>query len=191
MLPAHLRHRDLHRLSDLPRRITRTVGAVRQPGQLPSQIPRDPPVQRRPVHSHPGGHLGNLSAIQDRTDRVQALLDNRQDNQSQSRPPQSDAPAETSHQGDRKQATVADHLAEECRTSIDGGHTLSAATGATLKELMARLGHSSVQAAMIYQHATRDRDRAIARALGELVREVRQEPAEAPEDQQERGEREA
>ena len=38
------------------------------------------------------------------------------------------------------------------------GGTLSAATGATLKELMARLGHSSVRAAMIYQHATWDRD---------------------------------
>ena len=34
------------------------------------------------------------------------------------------------------------------------GGTLSAASGATLKELMARLGHSSVRAAMIYQHAT-------------------------------------
>jgi hypothetical protein len=31
-------------------------------------------------------------------------------------------------------------------------------------------------AAMIYQHATRDRDQAIARALGGLVREVRQDP---------------
>jgi integrase len=38
------------------------------------------------------------------------------------------------------------------------GGALSAATGATLKELMARLGHSSVRAAMIYQHATRDRE---------------------------------
>ncbi len=71
------------------------------------------------------------------------------------------------------------------------GGTLSAATGATLKELMARLGHSSVRAAMIYQHATRDRDRAIAKALGALVREVRQEPAEAPDEQQERSERDA
>ena len=43
------------------------------------------------------------------------------------------------------------------------GGTLSAVTGATLKELMARLGHSSVRAALIYQHATRDRDQAIAR----------------------------
>jgi hypothetical protein len=54
---------------------------------------------------------------------------------------------------------------------------------------MARLGHSSVRAAMIYQHATRDRDRAIAKALGALVREVRQETAEVPDERQERGER--
>jgi len=38
---------------------------------------------------------------------------------------------------------------------------------------MARLGHSSTRAALIYQHATRDRDQAIAAALGELVREAR------------------
>jgi hypothetical protein len=34
---------------------------------------------------------------------------------------------------------------------------------------MARLGHSSTRAAMVYQHATRDRDQAIARTLGELA----------------------
>jgi hypothetical protein len=38
---------------------------------------------------------------------------------------------------------------------------------------MARLGHSSTRAALIYQHATRDRDQAIADALGGLVRQVR------------------
>jgi Phage integrase family len=43
------------------------------------------------------------------------------------------------------------------------GGTLAATTGATTKELMARLDHSSPRAAMIYQHATRDRDQAIAR----------------------------
>lgn len=53
------------------------------------------------------------------------------------------------------------------------GGTLSAATGATLKELMARLGHSSTRAAMIYQHATRDRDQVIAKALGGLARQAR------------------
>ena len=53
------------------------------------------------------------------------------------------------------------------------GGTLAAATGATLKELMARLGHSSPRAAMIYQHATRDRDQVIAKALGGLARQAR------------------
>ncbi len=67
------------------------------------------------------------------------------------------------------------------------GGTLSAVTGATLKELMARLGHSSVRAAMIYQHATRDRDQAIAKALGTFVREVRG-PTTEPPDKAERGE---
>ena len=50
--------------------------------------------------------------------------------------------------------------------------TLAANTGASLKELMARLGHSGTRAALIYQHATRDRDEAIAKALGGLVRQV-------------------
>jgi len=62
------------------------------------------------------------------------------------------------------------------------GGTLAATTGASLKELMARLGHSSTRAALIYQHATRDRDKAIAIALGDLVREVRSaQSGEAPE----------
>ena len=52
------------------------------------------------------------------------------------------------------------------------GGTLSAATGASLKELMARLGHSSVRAAMMYQHATSDRDRVIAQALGGFIRQA-------------------
>jgi hypothetical protein len=56
---------------------------------------------------------------------------------------------------------------------------------------MARLGHSSVRAAMIYQHATRDRDRVMAQALGELVREVRRESTEPTGEQGEAQEREA
>jgi integrase len=49
------------------------------------------------------------------------------------------------------------------------GNTLAAATGASLKELMVRMGHASPKAALRYQHATRDRDAAIARALSDLV----------------------
>lgn len=48
---------------------------------------------------------------------------------------------------------------------------------ASLKELMARIGHSSTRAAMIYQHATRERDHAIAVALDLMIQEARGEPA--------------
>lgn len=48
------------------------------------------------------------------------------------------------------------------------GATLAAATGATLAELMRRLGHSTPAAAMRYQHAADDRDVAIAAALSEF-----------------------
>jgi integrase len=49
------------------------------------------------------------------------------------------------------------------------GAVLAAATGATLAELMARLGHSTVGAAMRYQHAAADRDKVIAAALSDLA----------------------
>lgn len=49
------------------------------------------------------------------------------------------------------------------------GAVLAAATGATLAELMARLGHSTPQAAMRYQHAAQGRDRQIAALLSKLV----------------------
>jgi integrase len=57
------------------------------------------------------------------------------------------------------------------------GGTLAAHTGATIKELMARLGHSSPRAAMIYQHATRERDKVIADGLGQLVNQARPNPS--------------
>jgi integrase len=45
------------------------------------------------------------------------------------------------------------------------GATLYAKAGATLKDLQARLGHSTVAAAMVYQHTSADRDRELANAL--------------------------
>ncbi len=48
------------------------------------------------------------------------------------------------------------------------GAVLAAATGASLAELMARLGHSTPQAAMRYQHAAQGRDREIAALLSKL-----------------------
>lgn len=49
------------------------------------------------------------------------------------------------------------------------GAVLAASTGATLAELMARLGHSTPQAALRYQHAARGRDAEIAAALSRLM----------------------
>jgi integrase len=49
------------------------------------------------------------------------------------------------------------------------GNTLAAATGASTRELMARLGHASPRAALIYQHATEDRDGAMAQAISDLI----------------------
>lgn len=43
---------------------------------------------------------------------------------------------------------------------------MAAAQGASLKELMERMGHSSPRAALIYLHATRERDKKIAAGMG-------------------------
>jgi integrase len=54
------------------------------------------------------------------------------------------------------------------------GNTLAAATGASTKELMARMGHASPRAALIYQHATTSRDAAIAAGLSALIEQTRE-----------------
>ncbi len=55
------------------------------------------------------------------------------------------------------------------------GNTFAASTGASTRELMARMGHSSPRAALIYQHATRDRDVVLA---GALSKDRRRRPAD-------------
>jgi integrase len=49
------------------------------------------------------------------------------------------------------------------------GNTLAAQTGASLRDLMTRMGHDSPRAALIYQHASSGADRAIADALDLLI----------------------
>ena len=49
------------------------------------------------------------------------------------------------------------------------GAVFAAQTGATLAELMGRLGHTTPGAAMRYQHAAADRDAEIARRLSEMA----------------------
>jgi integrase len=56
-----------------------------------------------------------------------------------------------------------------CQTA----NTITASAGASTRELMHRMGHASPEAALRYQHATRDRDAALAAALGDLVQDAK------------------
>lgn len=49
------------------------------------------------------------------------------------------------------------------------GNTLAAASGASTRELMHRVGHASMRAALIYQHATSERDREIAEGMDRRI----------------------
>jgi integrase len=62
------------------------------------------------------------------------------------------------------------------------GNTLAAQTGASLKDLMARMGHDSTAAAIIYQHATRGADQAIADALSARLVEAQNPEPRDPDD---------
>jgi Phage integrase family len=53
------------------------------------------------------------------------------------------------------------------------GNTFAAASGVGIKDLMARMGHDSERAAMIYQHEARGADRAITGAIDAHVRAQR------------------
>ena len=56
------------------------------------------------------------------------------------------------------------------------GNTLAASTGASTRELMARMGHTTPRAALIYPHATAERDHALAEALSALAGRSRTAP---------------
>ena len=49
------------------------------------------------------------------------------------------------------------------------GNHFAAMSGASTRELMGRMGHVSVDAALVYQHATAVRDRAIADSLDGML----------------------
>ncbi|MGH3647510.1 MAG: tyrosine-type recombinase/integrase [Micromonosporaceae bacterium] len=58
------------------------------------------------------------------------------------------------------------------------GNDLAARSGATTRELMHRMGHGSMRAALIYQHASSERDREIADAIDKRIKaEIRKRDA--------------
>ena len=63
-------------------------------------------------------------------------------------------------------ATLADVHFHDLRHT---GNTMAGEAGASLRELMDRMGHSSMRAALIYQHRTAHRDKMIAAAISERV----------------------
>jgi integrase len=65
------------------------------------------------------------------------------------------------------------------------GNTLASQTGATLADLMARMGHASARAAIIYQHTAKERDQHIANALSDRITESR-DRARSGHDEEER-----
>ena len=94
MLPAQLDHHPL----DLPRRLVRTRPRpgrpIGQPTDPLTQIPPQPRMHRLSRHPNLSRNLGHRSPRQHRPNRIQPLLDHRQHNQRQSRPPESDDIAE-------------------------------------------------------------------------------------------------
>jgi hypothetical protein len=57
-------------------------------------------------------------------------------------------------------------------------------SGASTRELMQRMGHSTMRAALIYQHATDERAREIADRLNEVVeRETKARDRGTPDDE--------
>ncbi|MFJ2578430.1 tyrosine recombinase XerC [Kitasatospora aureofaciens] len=53
------------------------------------------------------------------------------------------------------------------------GNVLAASTGVSLKDLMAHMGHSSVRAALIYQHATAEQQTKISNGISAAVVDIR------------------
>jgi len=55
-------------------------------------------------------------------------------------------------------------------------------TGASLRDLMTRMGHDSMCAALIYQHKIQGADRKIADALETIIDEHKNVPPKKPDD---------
>jgi hypothetical protein len=63
------------------------------------------------------------------------------------------------------------------------GNLFAAQSGASTADLMARMGHDDVRAALIYQRATREADRRIADRISDLVGEQRGPDTETEDDE--------
>ena len=60
------------------------------------------------------------------------------------------------------------------------GKALAAGSGASLRDLMLRMGHDSMRAALIYQHATTNADQHIPDALTRHIEAETTDPDDGP-----------
>jgi len=81
-------------------------------------------------------------------------------------------PATTFYKGWRRARTAIGREDLHVHDLRHSAGTLAAWTGATEKELMARLGHANPAASRRYQHAARDRDRTIAAGLDIILQRL-------------------
>jgi integrase len=72
-----------------------------------------------------------------------------------------------------------------------GNSLASRAPGASLRDIMARMGHDSPRAALIYQHTNREADHGIADAIDQAVRAARRKPSKRKPRRAEKGDRPA
>jgi integrase len=88
--------------------------------------------------------------------------------------------ADVSTRWARHPSAVLHWLAALCQTGLTGvhfhdlrhtGNHFTAASGATLRELMDRMGHSTSRAASIYLHGSMERQQMIADAISEQTRQ--------------------
>jgi integrase len=63
------------------------------------------------------------------------------------------------------------------------GNTLAASAGATLRELMDRMGHDSERAAMVYLHGSDERQHQIADTLSKITRDELKRGSKRPDGQ--------
>jgi hypothetical protein len=97
------------------------------------------------------------------------------------------APLMTGQKGGRLRRHPLNEAFDDARTALGrpevhfhdlrhAGRTWAATQGATTAELMRRSGHASPAAALRYQHATEDRDAALAQALSNLAEGTQSSP---------------
>ena len=146
-------------LPSMSARQPRTFRASAGWSRTPSPRPADGPCRPPPSH---GGHRHTYGRLRLRKDRRTGHGPERRAGRD---------PASRSRGQQAKEVVGVDPDMRPHDLRHDAATLMAQMPGITTKELMARIGHSSPRAALLYQHATAERDRQVAIFLeGHLAR---------------------